>query len=531
MLLCFCKLFSIHVMQPSHELFAIGASVAVFTGLLVFSWKYRKSRTGATFLAFLFLALIWATGFALELIAASLAWKIFWTRLQFIGIAFLPLTWLLLVTTYLGLPLPSRIKWTAVIIPFATLVLVWVIPAPNWFWADPELVAPSGTISPLKYDYQWWFYYVHAPYGYLLVTITAMVLVREMTHVNRGYRAPLIVMLISVVLPAFGDVAYVLDFPPFVGLNPATAVMSVSGVMTGFVLYRYRFLSIVPVARSTVFETMTDGVLVLDRNQNIIDINPSAVVICGYSASPVGQSIAEAGPASLANAISGMVDRDAAPQEVTMGDEGSEDPARVYEVRLSALQNRTGERSGTIFSLREVTERVRLYEQVREISVLDDLTGIYNRRYFIEAGAREIDLVRRKQSGSVGVLIIDLDDFKSINDNHGHSVGDAVLKAVAAAARDSIRTIDILGRIGGDEFAVILPDTGEAACRRIGERLKDAIAAVSVQAGGGKVSVTASIGAASTESCESGLPDLEQLLHTADTSMYNAKRSGKNRIG
>lgn len=514
----------------SWELVVIAGSLMILLGLLVRGWRYRNHPTGRWFLSFVACAAIWAFGYIFELTVPSLQGKVFWTRVQFVGIALLPLMWLRMVTTYLSRPLSRPLRWITAAEPVLTVFLVWIVPSPNWFWGVPTLTAPTGVVARINYDYQWWFYFVHAPFGYLLLAATALVTVCAMMRMNRGYRKPLVLLLLAMVIPLISDIVYISGFSPFARVNPTTMVMSVSGLIIGFVLRRYHFLTVVPVARSIVFDTMSDGVVVLDRRGSVIDINPAAMKMCRCEGRVIGRHVRDASPSELAAAVEEMLDTGASLREVSVVSADAAD-TRVYELGLSRLIDHTGAQGGAIFTLREVTDRARLYQQVRRLSMLEDLTGVFNRRSFLEAGERELDLIRRGAASALGVLLIDLDDFKSINDNYGHAAGDAVLQAVANGARGAIRSVDILGRIGGDEFAVILPNTGDHEAHRAADRLRQAIAGLSVTRDARSIPVTASVGIATTERAGPDLPTMDQLLNNADAAMYRAKRAGKNRVG
>ena len=210
-------------------------------------------------------------------------------------------------------------------------------------------------------------------------------------------------------------------------------------------------------------------------------------------------------------------------------DDGDEEHS-IFDVSVQTIPHPEGGIGGYVVSLRNITERVRLYEKVRSLAIHDDLTGVYNRRYILETGNREISRVRRSHSPSIAVLILDLDGFKGINDNYGHGAGDELLISVAQRASGALRDIDSFGRIGGDEFAAILPDTDQQEGMVAAEHVRSAIADALLTSGADRVSVSASIGVAASADFPEGVNDIEDLFQAADTSMYIAKRSGKNRI-
>jgi len=163
-----------------------------------------------------------------------------------------------------------------------------------------------------------------------------------------------------------------------------------------------------------------------------------------------------------------------------------------------------------------------------ELAVTDQLTGLHNRRYMVGQLAA---LVARAQRGGepVAALLVDIDHFKKINDSFGHDVGDEVLREFAVRLATNVRAIDLPCRYGGEEFVVIMPDTGIAAAERIAERIRLHVAGSPFRVDGGKelLTVTISIGVAATLG-EFDTPDA--LLKRADAAVYEAKAAGRNRV-
>ncbi|WP_342117340.1 GGDEF domain-containing protein [Pseudoduganella sp. OTU4001] len=167
----------------------------------------------------------------------------------------------------------------------------------------------------------------------------------------------------------------------------------------------------------------------------------------------------------------------------------------------------------------------RTAEQSR-LANTDSLTGLANRRHFMEHGSREVSRARRYRQ-PLAMLLLDIDHFKEINDNFGHPAGDKVIAAVANACRTSGRGSDLAGRIGGEEFAVLLPETNAIAAQLAAERLRRKIADLDLAAHGITRAITASIGVAVLQGSETAL---EALLARADQALYLAKQTGRNRV-
>ncbi len=173
------------------------------------------------------------------------------------------------------------------------------------------------------------------------------------------------------------------------------------------------------------------------------------------------------------------------------------------------------------------SELIRAREALREQATHDPLTGIYNRGAILKILERELDRAER-QNLSVGVMLIDLDHFKDVNDTYGHQAGDQVLQEAARRMRDSTRSYDSIGRYGGEEFLVVVPGVGSSSAESLAERLRSNLANQPIQVGVESVEVTCSLGVAVSELVEE--PLLDNLVRAADTALYRAKSAGRNRV-
>jgi len=160
--------------------------------------------------------------------------------------------------------------------------------------------------------------------------------------------------------------------------------------------------------------------------------------------------------------------------------------------------------------------------QLAHLATQDVLTNVLNARAFADRLSEELERNRRYPR-PLALIYMDLDDFKAINDTHGHQTGDAVLRLVADATRTSVRTSDVVGRLGGDEFVVLMPETNAALADAVAKRLVASLRTVFK----GTPSVTASIGVVSCTATDANTDD---LLRRADQAMYDAKKGGKDRV-
>lgn len=279
-------------------------------------------------------------------------------------------------------------------------------------------------------------------------------------------------------------------------------------------------------------QNSSDLIVLVDAHGAVRYVSPAVTRILGWRpAEIVGRPLA----AALDDAQSGVADRQWAEGLVAR----SPAPATAELSRhVCRVRSRGGgwrhvevvvndlradpEVAGIVLNARDVTQRVLLEDQLRRRAHHDPLTDLANRSLFAErldaALARSADT-----GGSVAVLMVDLDDFKSLNDSRGHAAGDRLLQAVAGRLRGCLRAGDLAARFGGDEFVALLEEADEGTAATLAARVLGALA-MPIEIEGSRVRVQASVGVAATVD---GADDASELLSRADAAMYEAKRSGK----
>jgi diguanylate cyclase (GGDEF)-like protein/PAS domain S-box-containing protein len=195
-----------------------------------------------------------------------------------------------------------------------------------------------------------------------------------------------------------------------------------------------------------------------------------------------------------------------------------------FSIRIRAFRQGIGR--DALIAHTDITRLKRAEQELRQLAITDGLTQVANRRHFEERVREEVDRSQRYGRPLV-LLLLDIDHFKKVNDTYGHPAGDAVLRRVADICQASIRTLDLVARFGGEEFAILLPETDVPGALQMAERIREEIAASPVVYGEHVIKVTASLGLAATDN---GDRSVEQLVKAADEMLYAAKQGGRNQV-
>lgn len=277
-----------------------------------------------------------------------------------------------------------------------------------------------------------------------------------------------------------------------------------------------------------------DAIVVADGQHRITLFNPAAERMFGYRAGEIlGQPLNRLIPDRFHATHDGLMDRfkgsapmaqaaDGRPEVVGLTAEG-----REFPVEVSISKETGGDGMLLTAVIRDVTERRRFEDELLRLATTDGLTGLLNRRHFLESAERELARLRRYGRPAT-VLMLDVDHFKRINDTHGHAEGDQALKAVAAVCRRELRDSDLIGRLGGEEFGILLAETALPDALEVAERLRAALAGIPVpvnRPGGGCLTVSVGV-----SPCVALDASIEQALGRADHALYRAKAGGRNRV-
>ena len=272
------------------------------------------------------------------------------------------------------------------------------------------------------------------------------------------------------------------------------------------VTHNQRFLEVWGIADELLFETQGRS-LIGTVDHSVLELALSRVRACDRDAFLARVHALYADPAQV----------DACEIELADG--------RTLQRHSTGLVGERGNYLGRVWFFRDVTHQKKTEAALRDLAEHDPLTGVANRRLFFQRATLELARVRRTQRPAA-LVSIDIDHFKRVNDLHGHAAGDEVLKMLSRRCSSLLREVDLFARVGGEEFAVLLPETTLAEARGLVDRLREAVAEAFVEVDGQRIGCTFSAGVAALH--PDG--DVDACLRRADDLLYRAKHLGRNRV-
>jgi len=282
-----------------------------------------------------------------------------------------------------------------------------------------------------------------------------------------------------------------------------------------------------------IVKNATDAVIVTDFEGNIISWNQSATSIFGYSEQEVlGKYVHDVLPVyelreRADHAFKRFQNNNAQGPLIGKGIhvKGLTKHGKAIHVHFSPNVIKLNDQTFIYAFIRDITEIIELQEKLRIQSTTDDLTGILNRRAFLE-NFNKVFTHAQKHSLSLSLMLFDIDHFKMVNDQFGHPAGDLVIKLFAQHIGKLIRSNDIFGRVGGEEFYLALPETSLQEAQKTAEEIRQQIEKLDISFGNRTLKITTSIGLTAIEKDDT----FEQIQHRSDIALYKAKDEGRNRI-
>jgi len=499
-------------------------STIILFALAVYSFRLRNKVEIAGLFSLQNLAMgIWTLCYALELSSPTLEGKILWAKMKYLGATTGPVLWLVFSLYYTNhrswLTTPLNLLLGFFIV--STLVVVFTNELYHWYWTE-IFILPGFPETQSEHGFYFW---VYAAFAYSLILASVIIYVMYYRTVPVYFRRQSIWLVVGTFLPL--GIRILEDFvhwDPFPKVDNVILFLLVSALMYSIALFRYSALEIVPIAHSLIVQNINSGILVLDVLGRLVEINPFARDLIGLEKETLlGQSLEEV-LKKLPKIQYSPHMNERHEEEISLEVSGK---TRFFIVQVSPIRNEQKNLIGHVIMLIDITERKEAEMELAHMARTDMLTGVANRRQFFELAEKQYALAQRYDS-KLAVMMLDVDRFKSINDNYGHLVGDRVLQNVAQECQSHVRNTDIFARYGGEEFICLLPEQDEKGAIEFAERIRQMIEQAEVKLEMRAVRTTISIGLAVFQK-EAKLT-LEQFIARADEALYQSKTNGRNRV-
>jgi diguanylate cyclase (GGDEF)-like protein len=466
---------------------------------------------------------IYSFGYGMELLSTTLAEVNFWGMVQYFGIPYIPMFWILYSMAFGRISYSRSFQILLGVIPVITTIMRITNGHFHLFYKEMKLVS-NGYFMVLQTGKNVWFY-VQFFYFILCALVSVYIYADRIRRTNGTMKKQAFIMfmasllsLIPVLLNFFSITPIKLELGPFF-------ILIIYGIIL-IAVYRYHMLNLLPIIKDKIFNFIQDGVIVLDMENNIIEYNPAARKLFGIIKR--GEKIIHISQIfknqdELLEKLSNIDEEDF---EIQLNYNEAE--SIYFHVRISRVYDGDYQIGRTAL-FNDITRKVELMKQLEYFADTDELTGIHNRRAFVRKMEEEFEN-SKKNGDSFAFVLMDIDLFKKINDTYGHLAGDAVLVEIAKRSRNILKDKGILGRFGGEEFCMIFSGINKKEVLKQCELLRQAYSSSPVYYEEQEITFTASFGIAFYDFKTITAEEVMKIIKHADAALYKAKTKGRNMV-
>lgn len=487
--------------------------------LFVFTMSKGKAKH-TTELGLLCMATtVYIFGYLLELNTINLDKMKFWNLLQFLGMPFVPGFWLYLSWKFMEKENSSaQVKGIAKIlvffIPITTVVMRMTNPLHGLYYKDMYLKQLEST--PILYLEKGPWFFVQTAYIIMTLILSNLFFFLQYKRSKQSSKAKFRLLIMATTVPVIGLLMIIADFGGY-GVDYTAMLLPFSVLLIFLALTKYDFLEIKFLARERIFEDSSTGMLLLNAHKRIMDYNQACVHFFEKNGIVMQHEKLDSLLADRPDLYLKLWSKDI--NHYVLQDHGV---IRHFEFEKKVLMNNQHD-YGYLISIEDITQREMLQQQLKTLATTDPLTGLLNHGEFMRRLSIAMEEARDSKQGMV-LVMLDLDHFKSINDEFGHVCGDQVLKEMARLMMSSFRKEDVLGRVGGEEFAALLQHCNlEEAYLKV-DRFRQRVEENRIRYHQNEVQVTTSIGMSEFQ----GEISVGEWVEKADACLYQSKRNGRN---
>lgn len=498
-------------------------SLIIFFLFLFFNFTHNiKNKTLLELL--LTAELIYIFGYTCELASEVVSQKIFFNHFEYIGLVMIAPIWYLISVQFAEIESKwLKLKYLLFVIPAIALIGNFTFASNQYFYKSFIPSNDNSGLFIILYE-KGFLYYIHNIFQLIIAALSALNyynVYKKASGTKRKQSA--ILMGLSVfgflIVASSHFSRYTSNF------NRAAFLIGVSSFVLLLTLFQYELFELLPLVYVKVFESIDTPILILDDAKSIVRCNTAAVNIFGSNLIK-SKKVTEAfkDEPELLNALSNnkscVIDRIVDGRQM------------YFSTKLIKLDKKSKEISseyGYILTFTNETEHINKVRMLENAAYIDPLTEVYNRRYFFEKANQAVE--EAKNSAAVfSLIMIDVDKFKSINDNFGHLLGDFVLKTISGVMQEQLTCKDVIARYGGEEFIILLPGSDFENAMTAAEKISRGVRENKFKYGEGTIAVTVSIGVFTPEFPLPASASLEKYIAVADNCLYHAKKNGGDRV-
>jgi len=490
--------------------------MSLFAGIITLfqSPSYKKNY----FLLMQYMVIVSLFGYLLELTSTNAEEAFGAVKVLYAGASFVGTFAFFFAADFCNVKIHAVfVKALMIVISLAITALIWTNKFHNWIFLDYSFKTEffhSFIFTPGP------GYSITRSYTTVCMIMATALLFFQIKKWKGKFRKQLFAILVCLVVPAVTDVGFYLSI--ITGINKSQLYFTLfSLAIMNFILYRevmqFNVFEIISMATETAMEYIKEGFILVDMNNNFLSANPAATeILPGIYILMSGESIFSTlgWPVELKDLEKDTV-------EFSIVGENT----RYFRASISPVYAKNKAKVARVILLSEITDSVRLMKELENAAYIDGLTGIYNRKHFSELANADVERAQRLDQ-TVYTAMLDIDFFKSVNDTHGHTAGDIVLKTTAGVIRQTIRAYDLLCRYGGEEFALLVLDMNPSEAFALMERIRENMESTITNYEGTEIKITCSIGLAEFLRTDT----LESSIKKSDEALYSAKNSGRNQV-
>lgn len=459
---------------------------------------------------------IFSFGYGVELISTTLNMAIFSIKLQYLGLSFLSIYWAIFIYKFRFNQYPKSFTIVGfLIVPLIIFFSVMTNELHHLYYKNIELKKILNfyiTILEKGILYKFFISYSYSILSYLIYSFFYS---WKKNKDNKKIQAQ--IMLIGSLFPIIFNIIYLFNLTPY-GVDPTPIGFLILGFFWYKALINYEYLDLKEITRIAAFEKMSEGVFIVDTLNRIVDFNNYAAKVFNvFSEENIGKHLTSF---KIGKDISKLINL-YIEIPVKRGEQ-----TYLYEFRKSPIffRNKT---IAYMYIFRDITSTKLLISDLTFLANNDYLTGISNKMYFMKSV--EIEFLRAKRyKKNLSVIMLDIDFFKKINDTYGHSTGDEILSGLSTTIKEKIRATDIFGRVGGEEFSILLAETDNQNailfCEKIRKLIEEKIFVINYT----PIKITISLGVTSYIYQSNTNYSLNELMEAADKALYLSKNAGRN---